>query len=287
MPLINFLNFEDRRISLVSLRNAVLMAAISFQLFHVSNLLAEVSAPSPSLPNAAGPAIEGSVRQIEQEYRRIFGFTGEIDYGIVFLPPAEFDEFAGTADRPFAALYSKGQLYFKNGNSRPVAYRTLRHELAHVVISKISRKRPPAWLDEGLAQYLEGIPFGEQNQMAETIKIAEEDGQLFRLHELEDGFGNLPPALMRVAYAQAFFAARKLVYDGGFSKLREYLASDGTSEAFARTFGFTLAEIESQTFENLKLAEISPVMKPVAVFKPPVADVISIVNVRNENITYP
>ena len=101
-------------------------------------------------------------------------------------------------------------------NRRGVLTTTLRHELAHVFIDAISRKRSERWLEEGFAIYLAG------------------EGRLFENHvrrgamatdELERSLEHpRTQADMRALYAQAYLNVNQIVRDQGEASVWKKIA---------------------------------------------------------------
>jgi tetratricopeptide (TPR) repeat protein len=86
--------------------------------------------------------------------------------------------------------------------------RVLKHELTHSFIQQKTRGHCPTWLQEGLAQWMEGKRSGE-NAYA-LVKISEESGPA-PLGALEGSWMNLPTDAARYAYAWALAVVEYLV----------------------------------------------------------------------------
>src|SRR5690606_26447433 len=76
-----------------------------------------------------------------------------------FLPPEEFRRQTGAPEWT-SAMYFRDEITIPLTKStaweRDELDRALRHEYVHAVIAELSEYRCPAWLDEGVAQLLEG-----------------------------------------------------------------------------------------------------------------------------------
>ena len=79
------------------------------------------------------------------------------------------------------------------------------HELVHAIIAHAAPRGVPAWVHEGLASY-----FDSTDRSWATRALAATD-TVYRLDDLENGFGGLDGASALVAYAESVVAAELLV----------------------------------------------------------------------------
>jgi len=100
---------------------------------------------------------------------------------------------------------------------RGVLVTALRHELAHVVIDRVSGNRAPRWLEEGFAIYLagEGSMFSRYLRRG-ALPTAELEKRLERPGSQEE---------MRALYAQAFNDLLYLVRNNGEASVWKKLAN--------------------------------------------------------------
>lgn len=128
---------------------------------------------------------------------------------------------------------------------------TLRHELLHAFVREVGGVGIPGWLNEGLAQHLEGDR-GRQIQLAR--------GQLegmepLPLSELVGSLGALGSAdRIRTAYAQSLLFVDFLERQYGISVLVEMVRGAGASSApqvFEERIGIPLAEAHAFLMEEL------------------------------------
>ena len=118
--------------------------------------------------------------------------------------------------------------------------RLIVHEYAHAAIHHLARGRAPRWLQEGVAQALEGAPADPMLRVPGGLTL--------------DGVEALvaDPDLLRAraGYDIALWIVRDLLDRGGMEAMRELLARLGAGEAIAEAtlavYGLRLAEIESQ-----------------------------------------
>lgn len=163
------------------------------------------------------------------------------------LTRAAFRERTGA---PWAtAMFSGGQILIPAGpallEDEQEFKRTIVHEYTHAVVAQLSDYRCPAWLDEGLAQLLEG---GERPDLERALRTWLKRRPLIPLAELRSGFLKMPAAEAKVAYAQSFFAARVLIDECGFPAVRRYLAAlkADQPDAFEGSFGLSIAVLEQK-----------------------------------------
>ncbi|OVE80380.1 hypothetical protein BVY02_00285 [bacterium J17] len=146
-------------------------------------------------------------------------------------------------------------MYFRNEITIPLSAnkginpheleRALRHEYVHAVIAELSGHRCPAWLDEGIAQFIEGHA---NPLLGPALRDWISENHAMPLGWLKDGFTSLNSELVPAAYAQSLFAARSLVNTLGFSAVTKYLkllkAGVPENRAFKRAFQKSKSDFE-------------------------------------------
>jgi hypothetical protein len=121
----------------------------------------------------------------------------------------------------------------------------LRHELAHSFIHVRTRGNCPAWLQEGVAQWLEGgEPEREDPALAELAARRE----LPALVTLEAPFLDRPEEDARGAYAASLSAAAHILRTRGVAGLRRLLESLGaglpSDEALPNALGLSYSQLQ-------------------------------------------
>jgi hypothetical protein len=118
--------------------------------------------------------------------------------------------------------------------------RLLVHEYAHAVIHRRARGRASRWLQEGLAQVLEG--------RAPDPALAA--GRGLTLAGLEALVTDPDPRRAHAGYELALFVVADLLDRGGMEGMRQLLgrlaAGETMTEAAPRVYGWRLTELESQ-----------------------------------------
>ena len=116
----------------------------------------------------------------------------------------------------------------------PELARVLKHELAHSFITQLSGGRCPAWLHEGIAQFLEPKSLGgDGHQLALLFKAQ----QNIPLNALEGSFASFSGAQAYVAYAESLAAVSYINDSYGMSDIQrilERLSQGNSTEAAMR-----------------------------------------------------
>jgi hypothetical protein len=145
---------------------------------------------------------------------------------------------------------------------------TLAHELTHLVVHQAT-ENPfggiPAWLDEGLAMYTQGMPPEHRAALARAIR---QEG-LISLRSLSGRTGRVED--VDLFYAESHSVAEFLIATHGKEKMLEFLAALGRGlrqeTALVETYGLTLDRLDAQWRTSLGLpsgegeAEPTPVAK--------------------------
>lgn len=130
--------------------------------------------------------------------------------------------------------------------------RILKHELTHSFIQQKTRGHCPTWLQEGLAQWMEGKRSGE-NAYA-IVKLSEEHGAA-PLGALEGSWMNLPAQGARFAYAWALAVTEYLVKTNGMGdveRLLDGLVRGSTEGACREVFRMDYNDVSKATVVYLR-----------------------------------
>ncbi len=131
--------------------------------------------------------------------------------------------------------------------------RVLKHELTHSFIQQKTRGRCPVWLQEGIAQWMEGRRSGDS---ASLLVSAYERKASLPLGEVEGTWMNLPPQVAGYAYAWSLAVVEYIVETYGMrdiERLLDRVANEASSEAATRSaLRMDYAELEQETVNYLR-----------------------------------
>ena len=131
--------------------------------------------------------------------------------------------------------------------------RTLKHELTHSFVFQKTRERCPVWLNEGIAQYLEGKR-SEENAAA-LVQIYE-SGRGVSFAMMEGSWIGLPPQAAGYAYAWSLAAVEYMIQSGGMGDIERVLgrlpSSSSAEEAVRGVIRSDYADLEKSTSAWLK-----------------------------------
>jgi tetratricopeptide (TPR) repeat protein len=122
--------------------------------------------------------------------------------------------------------------------------RVLKHELTHSFIQQKTRGRAPTWIQEGVAQWMEGK---RSDENAAVLVQIYEGGQAAPLGKLEGSWMGLPADVARYAYAWALANIEYIVETQGMAdveRILDRIAAGGSTEE-------ALKEILHDDYEDL------------------------------------
>ncbi|HKQ87424.1 MAG TPA: tetratricopeptide repeat protein [Candidatus Acidoferrales bacterium] len=135
----------------------------------------------------------------------------------------------------------------------PQLARVLKHELTHSFVGQKTRGRAPTWLQEGIAQYMEGLRSGPST--AALLQAASQDRPP-QFNELEGSWMELSGDSAAYAYAWSLAAVESIVASGGIgdvSRLLDRMAVDPSSEkALESTLHENYSDLATQTIQYLQ-----------------------------------
>jgi len=136
--------------------------------------------------------------------------------------------------------------------------RTLKHELTHSFITQKTRARCPVWLQEGVAQWMEGASAGDS--ASAFVSSFDRTHQTLSLGALETPWINLPGDDARVAYAWALSVVEFIVKQGGPEDITRMLdqiaAGSDTQTAGKNVLHMDYPELEEETVKYLRATYI-------------------------------
>jgi tetratricopeptide (TPR) repeat protein len=147
------------------------------------------------------------IRTLEREHERIGRLLKTLPsppVTVVLYTDRDFQDITRTP--AWAAGNYDGRIRMAVGGSIPAGEleRVATHELAHAFIAAAAPRRLPAWLNEGLASYLES---SDHRWAAATVR---QSSAIVPLESLVDGFNGLDREQAQAAYAESAIAAEIL-----------------------------------------------------------------------------
>jgi tetratricopeptide (TPR) repeat protein len=167
---------------------------------------------------------------------------------VVLYPDGQFGDAASGPDWAQGLFDGRIHLPVERVTGDPASVEAaLRHEYMHAVVHRLSGGQAPAWLNEGLALYVERGPdaAGSWEREARLIRAGERPP----LASLHRSFLELPSGEASLAYAESYGAARALLQRYGIAPVRRLLESlvvtPDFSEAFERLFHERYSDFDS------------------------------------------
>jgi hypothetical protein len=131
--------------------------------------------------------------------------------------------------------------------------RILKHELTHSFIQQKTHGRAPTWVQEGVAQWMEGKRSGENAAVLVRVYDA---GQAASLGQLEGSWMGLPGDVARYAYAWALANVEYIVDTDGMGDVERILdhigEGSGTESAVKDVLHDDYNDLMRSTDEYLK-----------------------------------
>lgn len=214
---------------------------------------------------SANPPIGGAVlrilTEVHAEYAKRFGFRPDLPITVVLQTGARFRD-----NTPAAPDWAEG---WNDGTIQvpvmgleapnPHLVRVLRHELAHSFVASRTGNNCPTWLQEGVAQWLEG---GDPARNDAGLAALARAGRLPNLLTLEGPFRALSEAEATSAYATSLAAVAHILRTRGEPGLLRLIAalSDRlpSEEALPVALAVSYAELQKALEDDLRTADARP-----------------------------
>lgn len=203
--------------------------------------------PAPSPENGQGEAFEREVRAARSYLEAWFGASMVMPEVVVLKDEAE----EGTAELP--GHYQDGIIRLRPQTLRKESElrRVLRHELTHAVIDQRTRGNCPHWLQEGIAQFLDGT-----DVVSTEAWLRRETSPLIPLFRLEGPFRDRDAASRERAYRESASAVSFLVSRVGRSGLLFLIQRLGEGRPFDKALleaGLSYTELQQAWEASLPL----------------------------------
>lgn len=135
----------------------------------------------------------------------------------------------------------------------PELAHVLKHELTHSFIAQKTSLRAPTWVQEGVAQYMEGLRSG---QFAAALLQAANQGAPPQFNEMEGSWMQLPADTAAFDYAWSLAAVESMVDAGGtgdISRLLDRLAvAPSPEQALEESLHENYPDLATQTVQYLQ-----------------------------------
>jgi tetratricopeptide (TPR) repeat protein len=204
-----------------------------------------------------GLAVLGILDRTWDEYEEWLGFSPDLPVTVVLLTDSMFRD---TTRAPgWAAAWNDGTIRVPvRGLERPTPelIRVLCHELAHSFLAARTGDAAPTWLQEGIAQWLEG---GDPGRRDAGLAAAAREGRIQPLRDLESPFAGLSEASATAAYAQSLSAVAHLLRLQGHAGLRHLIGAlaegETPEEALRSAYGLDYARLQRDWEARLRTAD--------------------------------
>ncbi len=191
-----------------------------------------------------------------EELRKIFKHSPKNRLVVRFLSPTEFTKLTG-APSWTSAMFFHGEVTIPISTNEKINLteltRTIKHEYTHAVVAELSNYNCPAWLDEGLAQIIEGDP---NPLLGPALRKWIYKNKAMNLMSLEDGFTSLDSKIVPAAYAESLFATKLLIKNHGMESIIEYIKTlkkgKSSKDAFKIVYKKDLNKFERELTREIK-----------------------------------
>jgi tetratricopeptide (TPR) repeat protein len=186
-------------------------------------------AAEPDLAREMLRALEGHFSVIESE----LNFTPPDSIGVILYTDQVFADI--TRAPGWVGALNDGRIRVPVRGLKtltPELSRVLKHELTHSFIQQKTHGRAPTWIQEGIAQWIEGKRSGEN---ASALVQIYDEKQALTLGQLEGSWMNMPADVASYAYAWALANIEYIVQSDGMVDIDRILnlVAEGSSTEVA------------------------------------------------------
>lgn len=211
---------------------------------------------SPAVWKPLAQQLTEALKDTHAQFSGLFGDIPSFSTSVRLMDEEMFFLITG-APRWTNAMYYKGQIVIPlaAGVSIDVSNlkRSIKHEYAHALINSLSDGKCPGWLDEGLAQWSEGV---ENPALKPALLNWLKNKNPVPFELLQGGFTKLTPNMVPAAYAQSLFATNTLISTHGFQSIGAYFkhlrTGKSTEESFREAYSLTERGFEQSLRSSLK-----------------------------------
>jgi hypothetical protein len=221
---------------------------------------------SPSHWSDIATEISSELVLTHQQLTTLFGSIPPFRSSVRLLDERSFYDLTG-APAWTNAMFFRGEIIIPLSTKEPLdlenLQRSVKHEYSHAVFSALSGGAIPGWLDEGLAQWIEG---DENPALRNSLRSYLMTSEPVPLALLQGGFTKLTPRMVPAAYAQSLIAVQALLKAYGIEKIGEYLnlLRQQVSKDAAFEAAFTIPEQEFEARLHTTLRAWSGTSRPTS-----------------------
>jgi len=202
----------------------------------------------------------GILRTLEEDFRDLesqLDFSPPEQIGVILYTEQSFADI--TRAPSWAGAINDGRIRIPvQGLSSvtPELGRVLKHELTHSFVGQKSHGRAPTWLQEGVAQYMEG------RRSASTGALLDEanQGLVPTLGALEGSWMGLSAGSAAMAYAWSLAVVESIVQSGGMSDISRLLdrvaSAPSTEDAVRDALHSDYSDLQQQTIAYLRREDV-------------------------------
>lgn len=193
-------------------------------------------------------SVQKDIRALHQNFSSLYG---QIPASAATVELIESERFYRTTGAPrwTNAMYYKGKISIPVPLNKAIEVdalvRSVRHEYTHSMVHSLSHGKCPGWIDEGIAQMIEG----QINPALEpSLRAWLQVKRPVSLRLLQGGFTKLNSNMVAPAYAQSLYASQMLLNRFRTGTLKKYFkhlrSGEHHQEAFENAFGMSEARFE-------------------------------------------
>lgn len=208
--------------------------------------------PSQEVPGSPEDA-RSVLDELENVYRDVsyrLDFAPGSKIAVVFYPVGDFHTHWNLPYRVNGFYDGKLRLPFSRGATIESLRPMIRHELAHAFVSAMTQKPIPQWLNEGLAQWIEGRELDPKSKDAFVTRqlwgqVPDMEGLDRALSAQKNPYNDTQ---MTLAYMKSFSLVAFLIETAGVHALVEYIKhrADDDGGDFEKYFTAPAKEIEER-----------------------------------------
>ena len=203
----------------------------------------------------------GIMRVLEDDFRDLesqLDFTPPDSIGVILYTGQSFADIT-RAPRWVGALNDGRMRIPVQGLTAvtPELARVLKHELTHSFIGQKTHSRAPTWLQEGVAQYMEGR---RSTGTAGALLNASAQGELPTLATLEGSWMGLDGGDASLAYAWSLAVVESIIQSGGIGDITRLLdniaTAPDTEQALRATLHTDYGDLQQQALTYLHQQDV-------------------------------